>query len=190
MKYSDLKLFSKIPVLQTERLILRKITRADLMDVYEYASDPLVSKYLLWNPHSDLSYTSQYLKLIEHNYKKQNFFDWGVTLADSKKMIGTCGFTSFDIKNNMAEIGYVLNRKYWGRGIAVEAAKKVIDFGFNTLDLHRIEVNFIPSNASSRRVAEKCGMHYEGVLKERIWVKGEYKDIEVYSITRSSRFDF
>ena len=190
MTYSDLKIFTKIPDLKTERLVLRKITKSDLLDVYEYASDPEVSRFLLWRPHPDLSYTSQYLKLVLRNYKKQNFFDWAIALGDSNKMIGTCGFTSFDIQNNCAEIGYVLNRKYWGRGIAVEAAKKVIDFGFNALNLQRIEVNFMPSNASSRRVAEKCGMHFEGVMKERIYVKGNYQDIEVYAITRNFNNSF
>ena len=186
MNYSDLKIFSKIPSLRTERLVLRKICRSDVLDVYEYASDPYVSKYLLWNPHRNISYTTEYLKVIERNYKKNNFFDWAITLADTNKMIGTCGFTSFDIPNNTAEIGYVLNRNYWGRGIAVEASNRIIEFGFNQLGLHRIEVNFMPSNSSSRRVAEKCGMHYEGLMKDRILVKGSYQDIEVYAITSST----
>ena len=182
MNYTDLKLFYQLPEIETERLILRRIERKDLNDVFEYSSDPEVSKYLLWSPHKDIGYTSQYLKLIDKSYRKLNFYDWAVTLKSNGKMIGTCGFTMFDIPNNCAEIGYVISKKYWGQKIAPEAAKAIISFGFNVLNLHRIEAHFMPENAGSRRVAEKCGMKFEGVLKDRVIAKGEYRNVEIYSI--------
>ena len=185
MTYNDLKLFIKIPTIKTSRLLLRKISKNDIFDVFEYASDPEVSKYLLWYPHVNLDFTRRYLKLIEKSYKNMDFHDWAITLSNSGKMIGTVGFTSFDIPNNNAEIGYVLNSKYWGQGIALEAAEAVINFGFETLKLNRIEAKFLPDNNGSRSVAKKCGMSFEGLHRNRILVKGKYSDVEIFDITEN-----
>ena len=183
MQQYHLKLFSKIPTLETERLVLRRMMLDDLDDVFEYASQPEVPKYLLWYPHEDKSFTAQYLRIVDKKYKKNEFYDWAVTF--NGKMIGTAGFTSFDVLNNSAQIGYVLNKNYWGKGIASEAARAVITFGFEALGLNRIEAKFIPENNSSRRVLEKCGMKFEGSHHEAIRAKGRYLDIEIYAITRS-----
>ncbi|MBE6613159.1 MAG: GNAT family N-acetyltransferase, partial [Ruminococcaceae bacterium] len=93
------------------------------------------------------------------------------------KMIGTCGFTTLDFANNAAEVGYVLNPAYWGMGIAPEAVRRVIDFGFRELNVHRIEAKYMVENARSRRVMEKVGMTFEGVKRASMYIKGEYRDI-------------
>ena len=99
-------------------------------------------------------------------------------------MIGTCGFTLFDFTNNSAELGYVLNPAFRGQGIVPEALKAVMSFGFDKLALNREEVHFIEGNKASRRVAEKCGMTFEGVMRGSMLIKGEYKNIGVCSILR------
>ncbi len=181
MTKDDLKIFKNPPILKTERLTLRKIEKSDLNDIYEYAEDPKVSEYLLWSPHTDKSYTSLYLKLVLSKYKKCEFYDWGIEY--NGKMIGTCGFTAFDLNNNSAEIGYVLNSEYWHLGIAKEAAECILEFGFNKLFLYRIEAKFMPKNTESRKVAEKIGMKYEGAHKGLLFAKGRYIDVGVCAIT-------
>ncbi len=183
MIWGDLKIFARIPTLNTERLVLRKITMSDLDDIYEYASDPEVSKYLLWRPHPDKDYTKIYLSTVSSGYKKCQFFDWGVEFEG--KMIGTCGFTRFDIDNNVGEIGYVLARPYWHKGLGYEAARCVMDFGFNKLKLNRIEVHYMPENIASMRLSERLGMTYEGILRSGVRCKGDYRDVKVASILRS-----
>lgn len=183
MEERDTKLFIRIPTITTARLTLRRILPSDLDDVFAYASDPAVPRYLLWYPHPDKDYTARYLREVDRRYKKAQFYDWAVTLTDSGKMIGTCGFTSFDIPNNSAEVGYVLSTPYWGQEIAPEALRAVITFGFEVLGLNRIEAHFMPDNHSSRRVLEKCMMLPEGVRREAMYVKGGYIDIETYAIT-------
>ena len=183
MEERDLKLFIKIPTLTTERLTLRRIYPTDINDVFQYASNPAVSRYLLWYPHPDKDYTARYLREVDRRYKKAQFYDWAVTLNSTGKMIGTCGFTSFDLPNNSAEVGYVLSEPYWGQGIAPEALRAVITFGFEALYLNRIEAHFMPENRASRRVLEKCMMTPEGVRRESMYAKGRYIDIETYGIT-------
>ena len=87
-------------------------------------------------------------------------------------MIGTCGFTRFDYSNNSAEIGYVINPEFRGRGIAGEAARRVIRFGFDELGLNRIEAKYMDGNVASRKVMEKIGMKYEGTMRGSLKIGG------------------
>lgn len=180
-------IFKDIPTLTTERLTLRKILKSDLYDVHDYAKDPMVTKYLLWNPHPNLDTTRQYLKTVTSYYKSGKFYDWGIVSREDGRMIGTCGFSNIDFDNNSAEIGYVLNSRYWGRGIATEAVRRVIDFGFNSLGFHRLEARYMLENEKSRRILEKCGMTPDGVLRDAVKKNGEYISIEVYSIIKSTK---
>ncbi len=183
MKYEDLNRFKNISPLITERLILRKIKRADLFDVFKYASDGRVTRNLLWSPHLRIEDTKRYLSYIERKYRRGEFYDFGIEYQGH--LVGTCGFTSFSVENNSAEIGYVLAADYWGMGIAPEALKRVIKYGFEELELNRIEGRFMTENSRSLAVMKKCGMSFEGVNKSKLYVKGEYRDIGVCAITRA-----
>ena len=185
MNSQDLKIFQDIPTLQTSRLSLRKIEYSDIDAVFEYASREEVTKYLLWSAHETKAFTKAYLREVQKQYRRHNFFDWAITLKNENKMLGTCGFSSFNLIHNTGEIGYVLSPDYWNKGIATEAARMVITFGFEVLDLNRIEAKFMIENNQSRRVLEKCGMKPEGIKREGIYAKGRYRDVEIYSITKS-----
>ena len=158
------------------------VTDAD--DMYEYAGKKSVTEYLTWYPHPDREYTRDYLEYLGTRYRVGDFFDWAVTLKESEKMIGTCGFTCFDYTDNSAEVGYVINPSYRGREIAPEALYAVMRFGFLTLGLHRIEAHYIDGNDASRRVMEKVGMRFEGVQRESMLIKGEYRDIGICAILK------
>lgn len=175
-------LFKSIPTLTTARLTLRRLKTSDSHDMYEYSCDPDVTKFLLWEPHKCHDQTKDYLHYVQKCYRAGDFYDWAVVSNSDKKMIGTCGFTTLDFSNNSAEVGYVLNRKYWGQGIAAEALCRVLDFAFMELNVHRVEAKYIIGNDSSRRVMEKCGMSFEGVRRSSMFIKGDYRDIGVCSI--------
>ena len=182
MKNEKMEIFKNMPPLKTERLILRRLELGDLEDVFEYASDPAVPEFLLWRPHESIGYTRAYLRFISKLYKKGKMYDWGITLDG--KIIGTVGFSSISLSNNSAEIGYVLNRKFWGQGIACEAVLAVLDFGFKRMDFNRIEALIFPENQRSKRVLLKCGFQCEGIRRSAMLVKGEYRDVEVFSILK------
>ncbi len=97
-------------------------------------------------------------------------------------MIGTCGFTSFSFGNSSAEIGFVLNPDYRGRGLTPEAVRAVMRVGFEELGCHRIEAKFIRGNDASRRVMEKCGMQFEGFLRDAMTIKDRPTTIGICSI--------
>ncbi len=171
-----------MPVLNTERLLLRRMYRTDAEDMFEYSRQPCVTEFLTWSPHPDKKYTARYLSYLQRRYDEGSFYDWGLIFRRDAKMIGTCGFTSFSEENNSAECGYVLNPAYWGRGIAAEALFEVMGFGFDVLGLHRIECRFMIGNERSRRVAEKVGMQFEGYRRDALLCGNDYKTVGVSAI--------
>ena len=178
------KIFSKIPTIETDRLVLRAMSSRDAADMFDYASRGEVTRYLLWSAHRTVSYSREYLSFIEKRYRVGDFYDWAVTEKESRRMIGTCGFTSIDLANRRGEIGYVLNPDFHRRGYATEAAEAVVDFGFSKLDLNRIEARFMQGNDPSLRVAQKLGMTLEGYARDALFVKGEYRTVGTCSILR------
>ena len=182
------RIFSNIPELQTDRLILRRMKVGDSFDVFEYASREDVTEFLLWKPHPDIAYTREYLQFVATHYEIGDFFDWAVVLREEDKMIGTCGFTKFDYTHNLGEIGYVINPEYRGRGIAAEAVREVMRFGFEELGLNRIEAKFMEHNTASLRVMEKVGMTFEGFHRKAMKIKGRYETVGYSAILRDEFF--
>ncbi len=175
------EVFSDAPTLETDRLYLKKIVDEYAHDMYDYAKDPLVTRYLTWSPHSSLKETQRHIKLLQKKYKSGFYNDWGIVEKSTGRMIGTCGFTSFDEKKNMAEIGYVLSKDYWGRGLAAEAAKRVMQFGREVFGLTSFYAKCIEGNNASISVMKKCGMtELDGIYKNSMFIKGEYKTIVIY----------
>lgn len=179
------RLFTAIPTLQTERLVLRRIEPRDKEDMYAYSRSEETTRYLLWNPHPDADYTGQYIDYLEERYSLGDFYDWAVVLKEENRMIGTCGFTQIDTVNDTAEIGYVIHASFCGYGYATEAAREIIRFGFQRMRLARISALCMRENIASLRVMEKCGMHKEGLLRSAIAVKGRREDLILAALTRA-----
>jgi ribosomal-protein-alanine N-acetyltransferase len=177
-------IFRDPPVLEGERLLLRKLYLSDAEDMYAYAANPRTSTYLTWYPHESLDFTREYLQYIASRYAVGDFYDWAVVEKRSGRMIGTCGFTRIRCEDDVAEIGYVLNPTTWGRGYAAEAGELVLRLGFDRLGLRRIEARFIEGNERSLAVMNKLGMRLEGYLRNDMCVKGIQRTIGICSILR------
>src|SRR5437867_825399 len=126
-------LFAQLPTLETDRLLLRKITMDDAHDVFAYSSDPEVPKYMPWEPHQSLQDTIDYLKSVMDRNQQNAHGPWGIVHKGDAKLIGTCAYHSWDRNDNRAEIGYVLSRSYWGHGYMPEAVRAIVDFGFRDM---------------------------------------------------------
>ena len=177
--------FASLPVLETDRLILRPLRRQDAKDIFSYASDPDVARYVLWDPHQSVSETRSYIRYIRSLARRGLPSSWAVTLRDSGKVIGTIGFMWFSATNGSAELGYSLSKSCWNLGFATEALRAVILSVFAALPVNRLEAQHDLRNPASGRVMEKCGMVREGILRQRIRNKGEWIDVVLYAILRS-----
>ncbi|MEK0179398.1 MAG: GNAT family protein [Microcoleus anatoxicus] len=183
-----LDILSNLPTIETERLLLRKITLNDANDMFEYGSDPLVSQYTMWSTHTSIEDTKSFLRSLTKMYKKRELIDWGIVHKTEQKLIGTCGYVEWSMNHSRAQIGYALSRKYWNQGYMSEAVSAIIDFGFREMSLNKIEARCAQENIASARVMEKVGMQLEGILRQQLFVKDQYWDLKIYSILRDDFF--
>jgi [ribosomal protein S5]-alanine N-acetyltransferase len=183
-----LDILANLPTIETDRLLLRKITLNDAQDMFEYASDPQVSEYTTWSTHASIEDTKYFLKSLIKMYKRRELVDWGIEHKADRKFIGTCGYVEWSMTHSRAEIGYALSSKYWNQGYMSEAVNAIMEFGFREMVLNRIEAKCKVNNIASARVMEKLGMQLEGILRQQLFVKGRYWDLKLYSILRDDFF--
>jgi len=175
--------FLEMPILETKKTILRKMNAEDAKDMFEYSSNREVTKYLSYD-HTSIEDAEKYIRNKEEKYAKGECMIWGIEYKENKKYIGACGFTHWDTENNSAEIAYSLNQDYWGKGIMSEIVNNLFEFGFEKMNLNRIEARCWSNNDKSVRIMEKNNMRFEGVLRDQIFVKGKYIDVKMYSILK------
>jgi len=173
-----------LPTLETERLILRKMVLNDAEAVFAYASNSEVSRYTLWETHRSIEDSRAFLEFATQKYENGGEPDWGIVYRGNGCLVGACGLVNWEAEHARAEVGFVLSREYWGRGLMSEAVRAILRFGFERMNLNRIEARCIAENAASARVMEKAGMVYEGTLRQREYIKGAYRDIKLYAILK------
>lgn len=174
-----------LPQLETERLILRRIRPSDARDVFAYSRDPEVARYVLWQAQTDIKEAKSYCRSMVRQYKNDEPSSWGIIDRASDHLIGTIGYMSYDDSNRSTELGYSLAHWKWNQGLMTEALSRVIQYTFASMNINRIEAQHETENPASGRVMEKCGMRKEGVLRQRLYNKGRYVDVCLYSILKS-----
>ena len=174
--------FARLPEIASQRLLLRKMTMADAQDIFDYSSDPEVSRHVLWEAHRSIHDSRAYLRYILRQYRNAEPSSWGIVLKQTNRLIGTIGYMWWNQENHSAEVGYSLARAQWNRGLMTEALFAVLRFGFDEMRLNRIEAQHEVDNPASGRVMEKCGMRQEGILRGRLYNKGRYVDVALYAI--------
>lgn len=178
-------IFLDLPTLETKRLLLRKYKKEDMDDLYEYASDEEVTRYLTFETYKNMEDANQYIQTLLEKYRNGNEVSpWAIEWKQNHKMIGSIGINQWDIENYYIQIGYVLNKKYWNQGIMTEALKTVIDFAFKNMNIERIELTHDVRNIGSGKVMLKNGLKQEGILRKSKYIKGEFIDCFYYSILR------
>ena len=177
--------FQNTPQLETERLRLRKLVLGDAEDIFAYASDDEVAKYMTWDTHKTLEDSKGFINFTLDRYEKDDAGEWGIILKETGTLIGAIGFPRHDKKNSQAEIGYVLGHWYWGKGIMPEAVGRILQFAFTEMNLNRIECCHFFPNEKSGRVMQKIGMSFEGIAREKMFAKDRFWDTKQYAILRS-----
>lgn len=168
---------------ETKRLILREFVQEDWRDILAYQSDPRYLEYYHWTertPGDVQEFVRRQIELQEQEPRIK--FQLVITLKSGGRLIGNCGIRREAVKSHQADIGYELSPDYWGKGYATEAARAIVMFGFEQLNLHRLWAHCIADNGRSRRVLEKLGMHLEGRLRENEFFKGRWWDSLIYAI--------
>ena len=153
-------------VIETERLILRRFRPADAEDMFRnWAQSENVTRYLTWTPHADIEQTRAYIQYKIDRYT-DNCYAWVIEYRPTHEAIGAIDVISSREDIACAVIGYCLSESYWGQGIMTEALGTVIRFLFDEVGYNRIEATHDVNNPASGRVMEKCGLRYEGTLRQ------------------------
>lgn len=170
--------------LETKRLRLRPITLADAADMFEYASIES-NTYYVFNKHQTIEDTQF---SIANYFMASPLGKYAIELKEEKKMIGTIDLR-VDIKKRKAELGYVLNQAYFKKGYATEAASKLVEFAFETLELEKVTATCDSRNTGSEAVMKRLGMQQEGRSRHHeIWKNGEWIDMLYYSVLKDEYF--
>ncbi len=172
-----------LPLLETDRLVLREIGERDFDAVHAYASDPEVVRHVPWGPNSPQD-TLDFLAhcMLAAAAEERLDYVFGVELRDAPGLLGSVGLYVRNADEGQAMLGYAYARSAWGRGIASEAAREMVAMGFDVLGLRRIWAACDPENGASRRVLEKLGMRVEGLLREDTVIRGEVRDSLMWGI--------
>ena len=172
--------FDPFPVLETERLILRKISMNDAEDMFHLRTNEDAMKYINKPKLTSIDDAKEIIKKMNDPDRIQ----WGITLKTSDIIIGTIGYHRIEKEHYRAEIGYMLHPQYWNTGLMSEAITKVIDYGFDKMKLHSIEAIINPGNIISRKILQKFNFIKEAYFKENFFFEGKFYDSEVYSLVK------
>lgn len=173
------KIMKENKQLESKRLILRPFKENDIEDVFDYAKDEQVTKYLTWDSHGDILETEKVVKEFYIN----TLGIYAIELKSENKCIG-CVDLRLHTEHDKASFGYVLNINYWNKGYMTEALNLLLDFSFKKLKLNRIESTHYVGNEASGEVMKKCKMKYEGTGLDEVKIKGKYQDVVHYSILK------
>src|SRR3712207_6486882 len=175
--------------IETNRLILRKFKVTDSMDMFKnWGSDTNVNKYLSWPTHKNIKDAENIINLWMSQYEDNSTYIWVIELKDISETIGTISIVNLDNVNESCEAGYCLSSKYWNKGITTEAFKAIIKFLFEEVGINRICAKHDINNVASGKVMRKCGMVYEGTLREVQFRNNKFCSLAVYSILKKEWF--
>ena len=169
-------------ILETERLLLRHLILDDLEELFALYSDPDIRKYF---PEGVLTRDETKEELEWHmngHPEYPEFGLWATIHKETRKFIGRCGLLPWEIESKLeVEIAYLLDKEFWGRGLAPEAVKGILAYGFEKLDLTRIICLIHPHNFASQKVANRIGMTLERSVEG---ISGDNFPTLIYSISR------
>lgn len=171
--------------IETERLLLREFTTADESNVHEYGSDPVVSRYDSWGPNSRDDSRQVLLKWIDQQQTwPRDEINLAIEHRATGKQVGGIRLHILNSEHGIAEVGYALNRDFWGQGFATEAGLVLVEKAFSVHKLHRLIATCDTRNVGSARVMEKLGMRCEAHFRQDVFQKGEWRDSYLYAILR------
>ena len=170
--------FTPFPNLETTRLVLRQIKLEDEAEIFNLRSDARVNEFLARERASSIQDARNFINMINAKIRNNETVMWAITTKNSSKLIGTIVYWNISKENSTAEIGYELNPDFQGMGIMQEAISKIIEFGFENMEIQIIEAYTTADNRKSIRLLEKNGF----IMKPLSENKEELKNTILYTL--------
>ncbi len=178
--------FNPFPVLETERLLLRRISNEDAANLFKLRSHPQVMQYLDREPFKSIEETIEFIqeKVLIPLDQNESIL-WVIeSKQEPGRLIGTVGFWRMTKEHYRTETGYMLHPDFWQQGIMKEALMATVQYAFTQTAIHSIEANINPENIPSAKLLESCGFVQEAYFKENYYFKGVFKDSIIYSLVK------
>lgn len=172
------------PELSTPRLFLRQLDEGDTDDLFVMRSDEEVMRYVPRPVATSPSDALALIRLVNGMISQNKSITWGITLQGINKVIGTIGFVNFIPEHFRAEVGYMLNPAFQKQGFMQEALTAILDYGFNTLNVHSVQAIVDPDNAASIALLERMHFIREGHFKEDFFYGGKFLDSVYYGLVK------
>ena len=178
--------FSFLPFknLESQRLILRRITAADVNEIFALRSNTEVMKYVPRTLCTSLDEVMVLINTIDKKLETNEGINWAITLKGSDTLIGFIGHYQIKWQHFRSEIGYMLSPEFKGKGIVTEAIQLIVKYGFNEMNMHSLEAIIDPENIASARVLEKNNFVKEAHFKENEFYDGRFLDAVIYSLLK------
>lgn len=171
--------------IETERLILRKFEYGDDDSMLKYwVADEKIQSLYSEPVYSTKAEVKQLLDKYISAYEKDDYYRWAVIDRVTNSCIGQIAYFLVDSKNHFAEIEYCIGAEFQCKGFATEATKAIIKYGFEHMNLHKVQICTKTINKPSKRVIEKCGFTYEGTLRDYFYMNGQYVGRLYFSMLR------
>ncbi|MEP6582920.1 MAG: GNAT family N-acetyltransferase [Ginsengibacter sp.] len=171
---------SEFPKIKTDRLLLRRFLESDLEKVFKGLSHPDIIKYYGVS-YNTIEATKEQMKFFADLENDGTGIWWAVVSADDKIFYGAGGLNSLSKQHRKAEIGFWLLPEFWGQGIMAEAMPLICNYGFEKLELHRIEGLVETENINCKRAMAKLDFHHEGTMKDCEIKNGRFISLEMYA---------
>jgi ribosomal-protein-alanine N-acetyltransferase len=172
------------PNIEAPRLHLRPIAASDILYLHAPFSDPETMRFMDFPPARDVAQSMRYLSTYLIILPEWNA-TWAMVRRETGAVIGFVNYHHRENSNRRLEVGFMLSRPYWGRGLMAEALSAVLDYCFDALEMERVEATMSPQNLAACRMVERLGFQYEGgPLRRRQRVGNEYRDLSIYGILR------
>lgn len=177
--------------IETERLILRKLTINDAYRAFEnWCNKEDVDKYVLWKKHENVNVTLKQYENWVLEYDNPKTFRWIIEIKETGTVIGTIDVSSRFLRFGTCEIGYCYGDEFWNKGYGTETLKAIIKYLFEEAEADLICAEHMSNNPASGKIMEKSGMKYEGILRSRVIDKNNKRnDLINYSITREEYYN-
>jgi ribosomal-protein-alanine N-acetyltransferase len=175
--------FVPYPIINTDRLTIRRVQKSDASDLFELCRRPETSRFSMWSPHESINETKEYISFRISQLKKKQCTFFVVELKETGRVIGTGSYVSIDENYKVAEIGYSILSDFWNNGFGTEVASALTGFAFDRIGVQRVFARVLPQNEASARVLEKIGFVFEGTHKKEFYYNGIISDVLVFAIT-------
>jgi ribosomal-protein-alanine N-acetyltransferase len=181
--------FTPFPELTSSRLCFRKVSKDDVPEIMALRGNKEVMKYIYSPLITNSDEANKYIdnQIDELNNKKS--IHWMICLKDNPKAIGIIRFNNFRPTDHRAEIGCMMLPEFQGKGLVSEAIQRIVDFGFNELQLNTIEATILPENSSSQKLVLRNNFIQEAHFRDYRFFNSRYQDVYIFTLHKRNYLD-